>query len=130
MDLRRLPKVSSLVAATPAMRSLRPPRNLVALWTTMSKPRSRGLWRRGLMKVSVRIGEAGGNRLGKNSLLDFQVGIALEGDPLSEAELKAILQSASGFVLLKGKWVEVDQAQLQQVLDHWKKDNPPPGLAA
>ena len=72
-------------------------------------------------QVSVRIGEARGKALGKDSLLDFQVGFSLEGEPLTEAELKAILQSASGLTLLKGKWVEVDKDKLQQVLDHWKK---------
>lgn len=72
-------------------------------------------------QVSVRIGEAKGKLMGKDSLLDFQVGIALEGEPLTESELKAILHSAGGLVLLKGKWVEVDKDKLQQVLDHWKK---------
>ena len=47
--------------------------------------------------------------------------MSLEGEPLTESELKAILQSASGLVLLKGKWVEVDRDKLQEVLDHWKK---------
>jgi SNF2 domain-containing protein/SNF2 helicase protein/helicase-like protein len=72
-------------------------------------------------QVSVRIGEAKGNLVGKDSLLDFQVDISLEGEPLTESELKAILQSTSGLTLLKGKWVEVDKEKLQQVLDHWKK---------
>ncbi len=72
-------------------------------------------------QVSVRIGEAKGNLLGKDSLLDFQVGLSLEGEPLTESELKAILQSTSGLTLLKGKWVEVDKDKLQQVLEHWKK---------
>jgi hypothetical protein len=72
-------------------------------------------------QVSVRIGEAKGNLVGKDSLLDFRVDISLEGEPLTEAELKAILQSTSGLTLLKGKWIEVDKDKLQQVLDHWKK---------
>src|ERR1017187_4109975 len=72
-------------------------------------------------QVSVRIGETKGNLVGKDSLLDFQVGLSLEGEPLTESELKAILQSTSGLTLLKGKWVEVDKDKLQQVLEHWKK---------
>ena len=72
-------------------------------------------------QVSVRIGEAGGNRLAADSLLDFKVSLALDGEPLTEAEVKAILQSAGGLVLLKGKWVEVDQQKLQDVLSHWQK---------
>jgi non-specific serine/threonine protein kinase len=72
-------------------------------------------------QVSVRIGEAMGSLVGRESLLDFQLDVALEGEPLTAAELKAILQSASGLTLLKGKWVEVDKEKLQQVLDHWKR---------
>jgi len=72
-------------------------------------------------QVTVRIGEAKGNLLGKDSLLDFDVQLSVEGEALTESELKAILQSASGLVLLKGKWVEVDRDKLKEVLDHWKK---------
>jgi non-specific serine/threonine protein kinase len=63
--------------------------------------------------VDVRIGEAKGKALGAEALLDFQVGVSLEGEALSESELKAILQSTSGLTLLKGKWVEVDKEKLQ-----------------
>ncbi len=72
-------------------------------------------------QVTVRIGEAKGNLLGKESLLDFDVQMSVEGESLTESELNAILQSASGLVLLKGKWVEVDRDKLQEVLEHWKK---------
>src|SRR5208283_5226275 len=72
-------------------------------------------------QVTVRIGEAKGNLLGKDSLLDFDVQLSVEGESLTKSELKSILQSASGLVLLKGKWVEVDRDKLQEVLDHWKK---------
>jgi non-specific serine/threonine protein kinase len=72
-------------------------------------------------QVSVRIGDAKGNLVGRDSLLDFQVGLSLEGEPLTESELQSILQSTSGLTLLKGKWVEVDKEKLQQVLEHWKK---------
>jgi len=72
-------------------------------------------------QVTVRIGEAKGKLLGADSLLDFNVQMSLEGEPLTEAELQALLQSAGGLVLLKGKWVEVDRNKLQEVLEHWKK---------
>jgi non-specific serine/threonine protein kinase len=79
-------------------------------------------------QVSVRIGETKGNLVGKDSLLDFQVKVSLEGEPLTEAELKAILQSTSGLTLLKGRWVEVDKDKLQQVLEHWRKVQSTAGL--
>ena len=72
-------------------------------------------------QVSVRIGESAGNQLGAASLLDFKVQMSLEGEPLTDEELQSILKSASGLVLLKGKWVEVDRDQLREVMDHWQK---------
>ena len=72
-------------------------------------------------QVSVRIGEQARNRLGKGSLLDFKVELALDGEPLTEEELQAIAGATQGLVLLKGRWVEVDSEQLKEVLAHWKK---------
>ena len=72
-------------------------------------------------QVTVRIGEAKAKLLGVDSLLDFQVQLSLEGEPLSESELEGILKSSSGLVLLKGKWVEVDRDKLQEVLRHWRE---------
>ena len=71
-------------------------------------------------QVSVRIGEAKTKGLGAGALLDFNVELSLEGETLTNSELKEILRSSSGLVLLKGKWVEVDREKLQEVLDHWK----------
>ncbi len=71
--------------------------------------------------VSVRIGEAKKSALGLDALLDFQVGVALGGAQLSAAEIKGLLASSSGLVLLKGQWVEVDKEKLAAALDHWNK---------
>ena len=71
-------------------------------------------------QVQVRLGSKAAGAGGIGSLLDFDVGIALDGEPLSEEECRQLLASAEGLALLRGKWVEVDQAQLQQALTHWK----------
>ena len=71
--------------------------------------------------VSVTVGGARKSALGLDALLDFQVGVALGGEKLSAAEIKALLASTSGLVLLKGQWVEVDKEKLQAALDHWNK---------
>ncbi|MHB8523686.1 MAG: DEAD/DEAH box helicase [Limisphaerales bacterium] len=72
-------------------------------------------------QVNVRIGQAGANLLGKDGLLDFTMEMMLDGEPLTEAERRAILNSTNGLVLLKGKWVEVDHERLEEVLAHWKR---------
>lgn len=71
--------------------------------------------------VQVRIGETAAAGLGTGGLLDFEVGMALDGEPLTDAERKQLLAGTEGLMLLRGRWVEVDQKQLKEALDQWKK---------
>lgn len=79
-------------------------------WSARTPPRP---------QVQVRIGARPASVLAMEQLLDFQVDLALDGAPLSNEERRRLLESTEGLVLLRGKWVEVDQAQLQQALQHW-----------
>ncbi|MCY2965100.1 MAG: DEAD/DEAH box helicase [Planctomycetota bacterium] len=71
--------------------------------------------------VQVRVGQKKTDSSGPDGVLDFQVSLALDGEPLTEAERQQLLGGTEGLVLLRGKWVEVDQKRLQQALDQWKK---------
>ena len=53
-------------------------------------------------------------------MLDFHVGLVLDGEAITAEEWQRISETDSGLVLLKGKWVEVDREKLAQVLAHWK----------
>ena len=46
--------------------------------------------------------------LGADALLDFSVALSLDGEPISEAEWRAIAAGASGLALVKGRWVEAE----------------------
>ena len=72
-------------------------------------------------QVNVRIGEGKGSLLGLESLMDFSVEVALDGERLTEAELRRVMAAKDGLVLLKGKWVEIDRDRLNQVLEHWRR---------
>ncbi len=72
-------------------------------------------------QVQVEVGRRAGAHLSVDSLLDFSVNLALEGDPLSDDELRTLLASDGGLVLLKGKWVEVDRERLAEALQQWKR---------
>jgi non-specific serine/threonine protein kinase len=72
-------------------------------------------------QVSVRIGDKKRNTLGIDALLDFSVGVTLDGQTLTQAELTELLASEGGLVRLKGQWVEVDKDKLAQALQHWKR---------
>ena len=87
-------------------------------WNAKQPPRPR---------VSVTIGGARQSVLGAEALLDFSVGVTLEGETLSEPELHELLMSAdadgseAGLVRLRGRWVELDKDKLSQALDHWRR---------
>ena len=72
-------------------------------------------------QVSVTVG---GNQqasvFGVASMLEFSVKLTLDGEQLSEKELKQIMSSTSGLAMIRGKWVEIDQEKLKEVLEHWK----------
>ena len=70
--------------------------------------------------VNVKIGEGSKSKLTAESLLDFQVHVTLDGDPLSEREMKALLASSGGLVSLRGRWVELNRDKLAGALAHWK----------
>ncbi len=72
-------------------------------------------------QVNVRIGEKPSSLLGLESLMDFSVEIALEGDRLTATECRQLMAAKEGLVLLKGKWVEIDRDRLTQVLAHWQR---------
>lgn len=73
-------------------------------------------------RVSVRVSVGGDapSTLGGDSLLDFSVELALDGEKISAADWKAIRQGTAGLALVKGRWVEVDRAKLDEVLHNWK----------
>jgi non-specific serine/threonine protein kinase len=71
--------------------------------------------------VSVKVGDRAKSKIGAEALLDFSVGVALDGEPLTEEELRQMLAGDGGLVPLRGRWVEVDREKLETALRHWKK---------
>jgi hypothetical protein len=59
------------------------------------------------------------SRVGVDALLDFRVGVTLDGETLSVDELHAMQTATDGLVLLRDKWVEVDREQLDAALAQW-----------
>ncbi len=72
-------------------------------------------------QVRVTVGGAAPSKLGAKALVDFDVAVTLGDEVLTRDELREILASTNGLVLVKGQWVEIDRDTLGAVLDHWKK---------
>ncbi len=71
-------------------------------------------------RVTASIGGKASAGLGKDALVDFSMNLTLEGEPLSAAETEALLATSDGLVLIRGQWVEVDQARLTRMLEHFQ----------
>ena len=71
--------------------------------------------------VNVTIDEHSNAALGADALLNFSVAVALDGETLSEQELKNLWASEGSLISLRGRWVEVDRDKLREALQHWKR---------
>ena len=72
-------------------------------------------------QVSVAMDTGKKTSVGFDALLSFNVGLAVDGEPLSKEEWERILESGEHLVTIKGKWVEVDREKLRQVLEQWRR---------
>jgi superfamily II DNA or RNA helicase len=97
-DVPRLEAAGVIVRVPTAWRANRPPRPHVT-GTVGGKPPS---------------------GLGKDALLDFKMGVSLDGEPLTEAEIEKLLAGSNGLHLVRGRWIEVDREKLSRMLDEFR----------
>ena len=68
------------------------------------------------VSVSVKIGETQPSLLGLDSLLSAVPSLTVGGIPLSEEDIRLLLQQTEGLSNIKGRWIEVDHARLRELL--------------
>ncbi len=71
-------------------------------------------------QVTATLGSRAPSAVGLDGLLDFQMGVMLDGEPLTEAEVATLLAGTENLVLLRGQWVEVDRARLQRTMEQFR----------
>lgn len=71
------------------------------------------------MRVLVGDGEAAG--LGMDALLDFRPELTLDGEVLTEAELRRLAEAGEELAFIKGKWMAVDAEKITRSLDLFKR---------
>ena len=72
-------------------------------------------------KVTATVGAVTPSATGLKGLLDFQMDVMLEDEPLTEGEIAALLSGTEALVLLRGQWVEVDRERLEQAIRQFKE---------
>ena len=70
--------------------------------------------------VTGRVGDSQPGGLGREALLDFRAEVTLEGEALSQREIREILAASDGLVLVRGRWVEIDRERLERTLERMK----------
>ena len=75
-------------------------------------------WWGGRSRVAARatIGKRQPSGLGLDALLDFSIDVALDGEPLTTEELARLRAAGAGLVSLRGRWVEIDAAKLDEMV--------------
>ena len=71
-------------------------------------------------RVMATIGQRAPSALGLDGLLDFQVDVTLDGERLTEQEIKSLLAGTDQLVLLRGKWVEVDRGRIERAMHRFR----------
>ena len=71
--------------------------------------------------VKATVGSKSPSFIGLDGLLDFNMEISLDGEALTQKEIKEILAGSSGLALVRGKWIEVDKEKLEKTLAKFKE---------
>ncbi|HOR36700.1 MAG TPA: DEAD/DEAH box helicase [Polyangiaceae bacterium] len=72
-------------------------------------------------QVTATVGAKNPSVLGTDALLDFHMEVTLDGQKLSQAEVKDILAGANGLALIRGQWVEVDRDRLERMMGRFRE---------
>jgi superfamily II DNA or RNA helicase len=71
-------------------------------------------------QVTATVGSRTPSGLGLDAVLDFRMGVMLDGAPLTDAEIRTLLSGTDDLVLLRGQWVEVDRARFERTLEQFR----------
>ena len=71
--------------------------------------------------ITMKVGEKEPSKIGLSAIMDFSPSLNLDGEEITEAELKEFLKMAEGLVKYKGKWVEINKEKLKTVLEAFER---------
>ncbi|HEY0835928.1 MAG TPA: DEAD/DEAH box helicase [Azospirillum sp.] len=71
-------------------------------------------------QVTATVGKREPSEVGLDGLLDFQMDVTLDGEPLSDVEIDALLAGTDTLILLRGQWVEVDRPRLDRAMQRFR----------
>jgi superfamily II DNA or RNA helicase len=72
-------------------------------------------------RVTASVGSRKPSAVGLDGVLDFHMGVVLDGEPLTEEEVATLLAGTEDLVLLRGQWVEVDRARFEKTMERFRE---------
>lgn len=75
------------------------------------------------VRLSVSVGEKKPASVGIDAIMDFSPSLTIDGEPLTQQQLKEFLTMAEGLIQYKGKWVEINKKKLEAALEAFEKVN-------
>ena len=72
-------------------------------------------------RVTGTVGARPPSGAGLDALLDFNMDVTLEGEPLTGEEIAILLAGTETLVLLRGQWVEIDRPRLERAMRRFKE---------
>jgi len=67
-------------------------------------------------QANATVGARPAGGLGQAALLDFRAQVTLDGDDLTDREIAELLAGTDGLRLLRGRWIELDRAELRATI--------------
>jgi hypothetical protein len=71
-------------------------------------------------QVTATVGGRSPAGVGTEALLDFAMEVTLDGERLSDAEIRKLLAASDGLHLVRGRWIELDRERLARMLDQFR----------
>jgi non-specific serine/threonine protein kinase len=72
-------------------------------------------------RTNLTLGKKPESMLGLDSLLSYELTLQLNGEDITLKEIQQLLSQQSGLRLFKGKWVEINQGQLEETLQRFNE---------
>jgi len=72
-------------------------------------------------KVSIGVNNDTPSHLGANSILNFNIKLSIGGQEISKTQILKLIEETEGLAFIKGKWVEVNHAKLEETLHAYEQ---------
>src|SRR5216684_4051987 len=70
-------------------------------------------------RVTGTVGGKAPAGLGLDAMLDFHREVTLDGEPLTDTEISALLAHSDGLALVRGRWIEVNREHLRSMIERF-----------